>query len=607
MPPGSGGGGQPKPPTQPPRVTRASANQELKVNSVDSAREWLCGNGYIGAPASSIDAEVLKLALFQMSRRTDITNEVREGVRAVAFGLECMTARETEKGVTEAVERAMEGYKEALETLAEASVKTIKEMAELVKDRADRDEMEEGQVEEVEGRKERRRTGGVEGGGGPTYAEAVRRAEQEDMVQRARNKARQLLVDFPEGSSAVKDLSERELIAKAAMAKELMGVAGLDAPKVEFISARKLKNGGVLYELNDAEAVSWLAQADVKTLFLEKIGADAKVKDRTYAVFAEFVPTALGDTPEQRLAEIEEANGLQPGELAGARWVRAPHTRTNPAQKVAHLVISCSTDRGANNIIRRGLVVEGKRVQARKMDHEPRRCLKCQKYGKGHLAENCPQEKETCSRCARDHKTKECRVTDPKEFTCVNCKANGMRHDHTSATRTCPIFLEAKARLQNRTPEMKFKYYPTEETWTWARTNDASEFRTASQQRGPYSSTGPGSSLEGITARGEGLGRLARGVMGREGGGARQPTEGGGGAHASPQGSQRPMTQTKLTHFRRSDLTADAPGDQSGTQGADKGHNLLVKSRELDNRIDDLMEELTAHRKELREASPASQ
>ena len=66
-----------------------------------------------------------------------------------------------------------------------------------------------------------------------------------------------------------------------------------------------------------------------------------------------------------------------------------------------------------------------------------------------------------CSRCAKDHKTKDCKVTDLKDFSCTNCKAKGMRHDYTSVARICPVFIEAKACLHDRTPEMAYKYYLT--------------------------------------------------------------------------------------------------------------------------------------------------
>ncbi|KNZ71334.1 hypothetical protein J132_00022, partial [Termitomyces sp. J132] len=192
----------------------------------------------------------------------------------------------------------------------------------------------------------------------------------------------------------------------------------------------------------------------------------ATVKDRVYNVFVEFVPIGLGDNPMERLGAIESRNGLHPGEIVTAKWARAPQAR-HEKQRVAHLVISCATDRGANEVIRHGLVIEGKRVNARKLDLEPRRCLKCQRYGRGHLASECKQEADMCGMCGKAHRTRDCTETEPKAFSCVSCKAKGAKHDHPSASRMCPAFIEAKTKLSERTPEMRYKFYPMEQQWTW--------------------------------------------------------------------------------------------------------------------------------------------
>ncbi|KAF8076828.1 hypothetical protein FPV67DRAFT_1392108, partial [Lyophyllum atratum] len=232
-------------------------------------------------------------------------------------------------------------------------------------------------------------------------------------------------------------------------------------------SVRKLRNGGALYEMNSSEAAEWLKKEDVKKAFLEKFGADAMVKDRTYPVFVEFVPTSLGDDASREIREIERSNGWAEGDIANAKWVRAPHARANPHQRTAHLILACGTKDAANRAIARGLVIEGKRVLARKLDQEPRRCLKCQFYGRTHIASECKQIHETCGTCAGHHRTKDCKEADTRKFACVNCRARGWRDDHPSSARTCPVFLEAKERMKQRTPELRYKFYPTNDPTTW--------------------------------------------------------------------------------------------------------------------------------------------
>ncbi|KNZ71540.1 hypothetical protein J132_08632 [Termitomyces sp. J132] len=285
--------------------------------------------------------------------------------------------------------KAMEEYREVLETMVEATVKTIKSMMEQTKKLVER--VEEGQVVEV--RNTQRGVGGGEKakvlrGMRMNYTQAVRRAKHEDIVLRTKAKMKQVIINNGKGGEGWKELSEKELVEKAKIARELMGIQGMDGPKVEFMSARKLKNGGVLYELNSTEVAEWLSKRDVCKAFLKKYGAEAVVKDRVYNVFVEFVPTSLGNMPAERLEMVEEVNGLHSGELTIARWAWAPQA-WHANQRVAHLILACTMEVGANEVIKHGLVMEGKRVMACKLDQEPRQCLKCQRLGWGHIASKC--------------------------------------------------------------------------------------------------------------------------------------------------------------------------------------------------------------------------
>ncbi|KAG6894382.1 hypothetical protein C0992_006338 [Termitomyces sp. T32_za158] len=201
--------------------------------------------------------------LAALCTRKDILQEVRDGMKAVSIGMEEARAEETGRVVMEKVGRAMDEYKEVQETLAEATVKTVQEMADQARKIVER--VEEGQV--METREERgskaRGGGGGEGsregrerhdGEAMSYAQAACKAEQEDVMKRANDRTKQIIVDNMEGSKGWKGLTEKELVEKAKMAKELMGIQGLDIPKVEFITAQKLRNGGVLYELNITDA-----------------------------------------------------------------------------------------------------------------------------------------------------------------------------------------------------------------------------------------------------------------------------------------------------------------------------------------------------------------
>ncbi|KAG5353607.1 hypothetical protein C0989_004715 [Termitomyces sp. Mn162] len=249
----------------------ASTEQETQakspsVNNMSEAKYWLSANGHLDNISNKMKADSLKNVLLQLLRRTDTPMDIRDGMRAVAFGMEDIVVGEAEKVVMEAVGKVMEECREVLENLAEVSMKSLKGMAEQA--REGREGLEEGQVMEM-----RVSQGGAnEGGGGwqwrmaregALYADAARRAEREDMVQKARNKTRQVIIDNAQGAGGWKELTEKELIEKAQITKDMMGIQGLDSPKVDIITAWKLKNRGVLYKLKSTKAAEWLMKEEV--------------------------------------------------------------------------------------------------------------------------------------------------------------------------------------------------------------------------------------------------------------------------------------------------------------------------------------------------------
>jgi hypothetical protein len=104
----------------------------------------------------------------------------------------------------------------------------------------------------------------------------------------------------------------------------------------------------------------------------------------------------------------------------------------------------------ANQAIREGLVIEGKKVMVRKHKTDPKRCMKCQAIGVNHQATACKSIHDVCARCAGMHRTDECTIKETHKFKCANCKE--MRHGATD--RDCRIFRE-----KTRTLHEKFVTY----------------------------------------------------------------------------------------------------------------------------------------------------
>jgi len=163
----------------------------------------------------------------------------------------------------------------------------------------------------------------------------------------------------------------------------------------------------------------------------------AMVRDRATSVIIEFVPVEHSPDALAENRRIKCNSGLDEASLTSTRWIKPPQRHTL-CQKAAHLIARFRTNKVANEAINEGLVIVGKRVWARQMQKEPRRCLRCQSLTAKHLAMECDQQ-AACRTCGKDHRAVECTETDREAFWCMSCNVSG----HASWDRLCLGFLAA--------------------------------------------------------------------------------------------------------------------------------------------------------------------
>ena len=78
-------------------------------------------------------------------------------------------------------------------------------------------------------------------------------------------------------------------------------------------------------------------------------------------------------------------------------------------------------------------------------------CFRC--HGIGHRSNQCPEEKQLCSRCGGQHSRGECRSERPSCVLCTRAApagANQEGKDHEANPGTCPIIQRAIANLRSR-------------------------------------------------------------------------------------------------------------------------------------------------------------
>jgi len=172
----------------------------------------------------------------------------------------------------------------------------------------------------------------------------------------------QILLDRIEGvKTAVDGLMERELVEKASLALKGMGIRGSDKPKgTKFVVAKKLRNGGVVFEMDSEVAAEWLRKKDVWGIFVESFGGLAQIKDRNFQVVVQYVPTELKDKNKEIMEAVEDSVGAGRGMIAGMKWMKNPQ-HWKEGQKYAHLILATTNRMAANMMIREGVVINSQR------------------------------------------------------------------------------------------------------------------------------------------------------------------------------------------------------------------------------------------------------
>ena len=270
-------------------------------------------------------------------------------------------------------------------------------------------------------------------------------------------KARQILIDIsPDSPIAPGKTSHAQLVDKIKNA--LKNIQKESTPDLAIRAVKQFPNGGTIVEFLNPEAAKHLKQEDIKRKFLDLLDPKAKIKERTYPVVIRFVPLTFNPTDEEQIRELERENGWEQGAVVSARWIKPPGKRTN-TQQVAHILATFNNPETANKGIRDGIMLNHTRLQMAKNKQEPIQCAKCQRYG--HIAKECISHKDTCAKCAGEHRTSDC--DNHLSRGCVSCKSD----DHSSMDRfKCPEFARKCAVLESKRPENLMPYFPTDEAWT---------------------------------------------------------------------------------------------------------------------------------------------
>lgn len=229
-----------------------------EMRDASEAREYLEGQLYMETTMET-NLETLSYALMLFSTTASL-RLVQEGARAVALLLRELNLTVRDKEIGEAMKEALTPLTEDLAAI-KREMKTIQE------------------------KKEKTELRGVH----LSYADAAKKTEWKKQTTGAEIKKRQILLDPEQGGSinTLEPLTELQLVMKA---NEAVRIARIDmeGEGQKILSARKLRNGGLLLEANTEKTASTIKSK--KEAFCNAFGPAVKIKERTYTVRIPFVP-----------------------------------------------------------------------------------------------------------------------------------------------------------------------------------------------------------------------------------------------------------------------------------------------------------------------------
>ncbi|KAG2050493.1 hypothetical protein BDR06DRAFT_866485, partial [Suillus hirtellus] len=272
---------------------------------------------------------------------------------------------------------------------------------------------------------------------------------------RAAIRACEILLDPLPGESLFPlDTSKHDIAKKL---NEALDKARDDStPKGKVKAITILRNGGLIAEMESESLASWLNTMEGKTALVSNLDISVSFRHRTYPIVLEYLPVQLQLDDAGFPTQVEQENNLPPDTIASIRWIKPP-TKRSAEQRKAFALMHITDIHLANNILRDGICIDNERINIRKDKKEPLCCAKCQKFN--HIAKNCSATQDVCGTCGDDHRTSTCHSYCTTH--CVNCRSQ----QHTSWNRNCPEFIKCCKDIDDKYPENRMPYFPTEHIW----------------------------------------------------------------------------------------------------------------------------------------------
>ncbi|QRV92279.1 hypothetical protein RhiJN_20297 [Ceratobasidium sp. AG-Ba] len=222
-------------------------------------------------------------------------------------------------------------------------------------------------------------------------------------------------------------------------------------PKPHFESVKRLPDGTLLYQLGHRKHAALLSLAPIALAFEQHFGFAISFRGQQAEIIMQGLPLEYDATDPELGRAIEICFRLQQGSVLSCSWAKPVSARTPGQKRAAVRVLLRSQDDADDLIASPGAELRGTRLTFRRLEEDPIRCLRCQKFG--HKSTTCRSPQDVCRQCGGNHRSSAC--DKPGTTKCANCGSD----KHASWFRKCPEYEKAKVEFNKRRPENRRLFF----------------------------------------------------------------------------------------------------------------------------------------------------
>ena len=182
-------------------------------------------------------------------------------------------------------------------------------------------------------------------------------------------KEHQVLLDPQEGHSLCLDNTPSIEISNK-LAEIIDNIRDDDTPSVQIKAITKLRNRGLIVEMDNTESAKWIKSDNIANQFLTALDIPTCFKQQLYPILVPFLPISLDIDDPEWIHTVEVENNLERGDIEGARWIKQKE-RCSSHQRVAHAIFTLANTDIANTLLRDRLYVQKEKLHPKKDKCEP--------------------------------------------------------------------------------------------------------------------------------------------------------------------------------------------------------------------------------------------